>query len=72
MIHVDEQVLEWNGTKIELMAQLTELIRDLLDGEAMTEEDINKVVETALKDPDIIIKETMTMLAKFLEELSDK
>lgn len=69
MIRVDEERLEWHGTKVELMAQLTELIRELLNEEAMTEEDINTIVETAFKDPEEVEKEAKEMLKKFLEGL---
>ena len=48
MLKVDENLIEIRGTKLSLMAELSSLINALYTKEAITKEDIELCVKTAL------------------------
>ena len=63
MIRVTDKTVEVKGDKISLMAQLTTLMRSLVE-EGFKWEDIDLCVETAKMSPEEVAIQTLDMMLK--------
>ena len=57
MIKVDKGLVCYEGTKVDILAELTHLINRIVKSGKFTKEDIRLCVDTAFKSDDEIIKE---------------
>ena len=72
MLKVDGGAVIISGKKIELMAELTQLIHALVDDEEVkcfTKEDIDLCVKTAFMSTDEVKEQADGILSKFIDDL---
>lgn len=62
MINVNNGNVSVEGSKVELMAELTCLIKALREDDSFSKEDIDEVVKTAEMSPDELVRDILTNL----------
>lgn len=65
MINVNNGNVSVEGSKVELMAELTCLIKALREDGSFSKDDIDEVVKTAEMSPDELARDILNLLLKF-------